>query len=485
MNRTRPTAVLRLASAVLKVTACALTIGSPAALAGTLELERCSTAGSRGLCGTVTVFEDRAAGTGRTIDLNVFVLPARNSRKKLPDPIFFLHGGPGGAATDAAPLFDGSPLRERRDIVLVDQRGTGESNPLECPIGDLDDAIRELGSFAFADVEGCRDRLQKSADLALYTTPIAMDDLDDVRRAFGADKINLIGGSYGTRAALVYMRRHGEHVRSAILRGVYPPARNLPTNFARDSQAALFDVLDDCAANGKCDAAYPDLRGQFDRVLKKLERQPTSATVTSPISGTEKRIPIDRDTFVAMLHYLLYIPSSASQIPSFIAAADDGDFEPALRSVSQFVAALAGQLSMGMFMSVVCAEDVPFYADDEIVLTSTNTLLGETMSRSIHDACRHWPQGKVPEGYKDAVRSPVPTLLISGEVDPVTPPHMAAKVAETLPNSLHVIAPNGSHAPMYPGCTAELVESFLDSASVKGLDPSCALRYDRPAFRIR
>ena len=190
-------------------------------------------------CGSLKVYENRATKQGRQIDLNIVVLPALRS-DAAPDPLFFLAGGPGQGAAKLAKVVREifRRVQSDRDIVLVDQRGTGKSNPLDCNSDDDSlQAIMETNEQVLDRLKACQAKYD--ADLTLYTTPIAMDDLDDVRAFLGYDKINVYGGSYGTRAALVYMRQHGDRVRSAILDGVAPTNMRLPLYFPRDTQRAL------------------------------------------------------------------------------------------------------------------------------------------------------------------------------------------------------------------------------------------------------
>ena len=253
------------------------------------------------------MFEDRDSRTGRTIDLNIVVLPAL-AEDKSPDPIFVLVGGPGAAATLTAGSFaDG--LREHRDIVLVDQRGTGRSNQLQCSAPTLGESINAMLTFDFYRPDECRAGLD--ADLTKYTTNIAMDDLDEVRGWLGYDQINLYGVSYGTRAAFVYMRRHGEHVRSSTLRGVAPPALLVPEQFALHSQWALDRLFADCEADEACRAAFPDPRGELDRVLKDIARDPVDIEVELPQGETTIALRFDDNSFASTILLALYGSNSA------------------------------------------------------------------------------------------------------------------------------------------------------------------------------
>src|SRR5688572_22596069 len=276
-------------------------------------------------CGTFKVFENRDTKQGRQLDLNIVVLPALSSDPK-PDPFFFLAGGPGQGAAQMA-----KPLRELfrqiltdRDIVLVDQRGTGKSNPLNCI--DPDESLKVLNEPEEAGIE----RLKKcmtgyDADLRLYTTPIAMDDLDDVRAYLGYDKINVYGGSYGTRAALVYMRQHGDRVRTAVLDGVAPTNMRLPLFFPRDVQRAFDRLIADCEADAACNARYPNLGARARALIERLEKNPPLAAVIHPRTGERGEVRMTAFLLTNIVTATLYQPLSASLIPALIERAEQKD----------------------------------------------------------------------------------------------------------------------------------------------------------------
>jgi len=201
-------------------------------------------------CGTYEVFEDRAHRSGRKIALKVVVVPA-TSPTPAKDAVLWLHGGPGAAATQTASAAGAGGFLEAlgrdRDLVFVDQRGTGESNPLACDLADDPaDLAAYFGElFPVAKVRACRTKVEAIADPRLYTTPIAVDDFDEVRAALGYDQIDLVAASYGTIAALIYLREHADHVRSAFLLGVANTNVRQPLLFARAAQHAMDLLLED------------------------------------------------------------------------------------------------------------------------------------------------------------------------------------------------------------------------------------------------
>ena len=275
--------------------------------------------------GTLTVLEDREAARGRTIDLRILVLRAKAATPAA-DPVFYLAGGPGQAATSLARGLATSWMREERDIVLVDQRGTGGSNELQVRLR-ADDASPQGLLTPLFDVEAFRaavPKLQAHANLRLYTTPIAMDDLDEVRAALGYARVNLVGGSYGTRAALVYMRRHEARVRCAILTGVAPPSLLNPLYHARGAQAAFDALAAECEAEPRYQTAFGDLRTRLATIISRLEAAPADVVLES--DGAEAHVQLTRDAFAEALRVMLYTLGSNRRVPLLVDQAFRGDY---------------------------------------------------------------------------------------------------------------------------------------------------------------
>jgi pimeloyl-ACP methyl ester carboxylesterase len=432
-------------------------------------------------CGTLRVFENRDSRTGRTIDLRIVVLPAL-SADVLGDPLFFLAGGPGQAAAQMAslvqPLF--RKVQRTRDVVLVDQRGTGQSNPLNCRAGgDSLHDLTESDDRALEHLRGCLARLP--GDVRLYTTTIAMDDLDDVRAHLGYDRINLYGGSYGTRAALVYLRRHPAHVRSIVLDGVAPPDMRLPMYAARDAQRALDRLFDDCDNDAPCRAAYPRLRDRTRALIDRLDARPPRVRVAHPRTGVVEEIEVSSKVVASIVFSALYSPLTASLLPSLIEKAEHDDFQGLL------ALAFAGEsatdsMSLGMQLSVLCSEDGPRYSADDIGREAGGTIFGTRLMAGQVAACRFWPRGAVAPDYYAPVVSPVPALVLSGELDPVTPPAWGQSVVEHLAHGRHVVMPGTGHGVASTACGNAIVAAFIDHGSADGLDTGCARGVQRPGF---
>ncbi|UCC83633.1 MAG: alpha/beta hydrolase [Gemmatimonadota bacterium] len=451
---------------------------------GTLSTEPCQIPETdvEARCGTYTVYENRALGSGRTIDINIMVIPALGASPR-PDPIVPLSGGPGQGATAAARGWSQSSFRRERDIVLVDQRGTGSSNPLYCEVaveGDLQSYLDP--AFTAEKYERCRERLEPLADLTQYTTPIFADDLHEILLALGYEQVNLTGGSYGTRAALVYMRRHPETVRTAILNGVAPIAFRNPLYHAYESQQALELTFERCAADPDCDTAFPNLEQEFAELIERLAREPAQVTMPHPETGEEVTLSVSRYAFAEALRTSMYYLQVAPSIPLLIHRAYEGDYaffvDLGLRSNMAIVDALA----FGMLLSVTCPEDLSRIDPAEIPALTDGTFLGDDRVRNQLAACSVWPARELPAGYGEPVSVEVPTLLLSGTIDPVTSPRWGAEAASHLPNSLHLVVP-AAHGVGGP-CISTIRHAFLEKGSVEGLDTSCVSEINLPPFDL-
>jgi pimeloyl-ACP methyl ester carboxylesterase len=432
------------------------------------------------LCATYPVWEDRDRKSGRKIGLNIVILPALNPEKS--EPVFAFGGGPGEAITEAAPGYAFfQAIRAHHDIVMVDQRGTGGSNPLECDFyGNPPDLQRVVtSSFPVDAVRACRERLEKIADLRLYTTAIAMDDIDEVRAWLGYEKINLEGGSYGSLAAQVYLRRHGQHVRAAALGGIVPPDELHPLHVAWAGQRAVDIIFDKCRADAACHAAYPNLKEEFqsifDRVKKGIEVE-----VRAP-DGRTARVHPSVDALAEGIRHSLY-SSDGSNFPQLIHRAATGDFTPLIQKAVSSEIDLANALAMGMLLSVTCAEQIPYIDDATLARETANTFLGDLRVQEQRAACQEWPRGPVPKDVHELVHSQVPVLLISGARDPVTPPQFGDRVAKQLPNSRHIIFPESSHG-NWGFCGIKLMSDFIEKGSTDALDISCVNQQKPPKFK--
>jgi pimeloyl-ACP methyl ester carboxylesterase len=449
-----------------------------------LSLDHCELPGVKGdvRCGTYEVFEDRAAKSGRTIKLKMVVLKSLGS-KPAPDAVFPLHGGPGAPATDLIELAHGilAPVRQDHDLVFVDQRGTGGSNPLTC---DIADDAKDLTSF-FGDilppdkVRACRENLQQHADLRLYTTPIAMDDLDDVRSALGYNKIDLVGLSYGSIASQVYMRQHPEHVRSVFLVGVATPNIKQPLLFPRSAQHAMDLLFADCTADKTCYSTFPFLKDEFGVVLSRFNNGPVPVEMIDPVSKEHVQVKLARSSFVEGIRLAMYSTFSQQFMPLIIHQAYENDYEP-FEEAAVHLSPGAG-VARGVYFTVTCSEGVPFITAKDLVDETQNTYVGpERVQRHIA-ACKDWPKGNIAPSYLDPVKSDLPVLMISGEVDGSSPTWFGESALKSLPNGRQIKIRYLGH--QFEGnCLRDIFTSFIKDGSAKNLDTSCTGKIRRPPF---
>lgn len=478
------------ASALL---ALALALGAAAAASAAAEpapLQSCRLRGVEhaALCGVLRRPLDPQAPArpdARSFDLHFAVLPAL-SRNKKPDPVFFFAGGPGQSAIDLAGPVGRLLARfsTRRDIVLIDQRGTGRSAPLRCDDDGLAGRpLREATDPALQQqaLTRCRLALQQlpHGDLRHYTTTIAMQDAEAVRLALGAGPVNLVGVSYGTRAALEYVRQFPQAVRRVVLDGVAPPDMVLPASFAVDGQAALDALLDWCQADVACRQQHPALRAQWQRLRAAL---PRDVTLQHPLSGRDESLRLTTDMLDGLVRTSLYSPLLASALPLAIDAAATGRWTP-LVGLAQALSGggRAGALAQGMHFSVICAEDQPLF---ERAGPVPGTDFGGSWSELYRQTCASWPRGHVQADFYRVPPAAVPVLLLSGAIDPATPPRHGDRVAQALgPKARHVVVPNAGHGVLGLGCLRDLVYRFInvdDEAAALTQDLTCADGLPRP-----
>lgn len=455
------------------------------------ELAACSQPGlpPDALCGTYEVFENRAARSGRKIPLKVVVIPAKGAaRERLSDPLVYFAGGPGDASIPGGGFLaqELASLHQRRDVLLVDFRGTGESGGLFCH-----ELQGEQGVQAFLDdflptpqVRACRDRLKKVADLSWYTSDAAIDDIEEVRAALGYSQLNLIGGSYGTRAVLTYMRRHPQSVRTATLFGVVAPDEHYPLGLARGTQEALDGLIAECEGDAACRGAFPKLRQEVDAVMRRVAAEPVRVGLIDPKAGRPFELRLGQQAVVQTLRYMLYSPSEAALLPLVVHHAAQGDFKP-LAQLARLFASVMTATSDPFYLSVTCAEDLAFIREKDIAPAVAGTVLGDFRVRQQLAACEGWPTRDLGQDVQAPIVSDIPTLLVSGERDPATPASSGHRVARTLKRGLHLVIADAGHSTSGmkgTDCFFGMVGAFIESGRTEGLDTSCAAGMKRPDF---
>jgi len=436
-------------------------------------------------CGTYRVSEDRGSRDGRTISLNIVVMPATGSEVD-PDPVVFLAGGGVVPATRYMGMMNRlfRTLRESRDIVLVDQRGTGKSNPLECPSLRGTPEPATLDSYVAA-LKACAVEMRKAADTRFYTTPDAMDDLDEVRAWLGYDRVNLMGVSYGTWAAQVYLRKYPAKVRSVVLHGPMPLDVSMFLDIARNAQETLDRVLDACAKDSGCNQAFPDVKSQLSPVLRRLARQPQTIAVKPEDGADAVTVRIDDLTFSNLIYAALASNRSAGDIPMFIHSAFEKRYEPIAQLLAQEVNAPPPAIPLapkGVFLSLLCAESIPMFTQNDVKGATADTFMGDFQLRSQMAQCSVWPAAKMPKAFWTAVKSDHPALILAGALDHTTPPRYAQHLVSSFSRGRFIELPQRGHMDA-DLCVAGLITSFIRSASPVDMDAACLAQ--TPPLRFR
>lgn len=460
-----PTAILSMAM----VFSCVLSLGSnaqgqtipdfPTASCHVTHVEDLAS------CGTLSVPLDWSDPDGEKIDLNIAILPPSGGQIDA-TPLFLLAGGPGQAATDAGRLIVVAlrGVREGREVILVDQRGTGASAPFVCDVDDLPATAsgKELTDRCMAGIPG---------DPRFFTSASFIKDIEAVRSAFGYELINLWGGSYGTRASLLYAREYPQYVRAMILDAVAPPSRSIFSNDAQTFSASLEKTFQACADDADCSAAFGNVAEKFDTLRQNLDQAPQKVA----FSDTQPEIEIKGREFTESLRGALYSPDTSAMIPFVIDRALAGDLDP-WRAIADN--GIISDVSIGLLLSVQCAEEAPRAVND----ANDTVYFAPAFDHTLKEACENWETASYPEGFGSPVTVDIPTLLLSGALDPITPPAFAEEAAETLANSKHLVAQAGGHSITAFGCVPLLIEEFLNDLDLAAIDGSCLDEISRPPF---
>lgn len=433
-------------------------------------------------CGVVKRPLDPSAPGGVHIDVHFAVLPAL-ARNRKPDPVLFFAGGPGQSAIElggtVAQLL--ARLAYRRDIVLIDQRGTGRSAPLHCaevpataPLAPGIEPDAQLSRL-----QSCLGQLKtlEHGDLRHYTTTLAMQDAEAVRLALGAAQLNLVGGSYGTRAALEYLRQFPRAVRRVVIDGVAPPDMGLPAAMSTDNQAAFDAMLAACRSQKACAQRYPTLAQDWQALLATL---PRVVTVSHPFTGALERVTLTREGLLTLVRVPLYAPALAAALPQALDEAAHDRFAPLL-GLAAALGGGASRLSEGMHYSVVCSEDLPSL---DRAVDAPGRDFGSTVAAQYRRVCADWPRGAVPPAFYRIPPAPAATLVLSGGADPATPARHGERVARALGAlARHVVVPEAGHGVMGLPCMRDVLFRFVDAESDEralAVDAGCALGIPRP-----
>ncbi len=422
-------------------------------------------------CGIVQVPENYEKPQGKQIGLHYAVLPAIQEGAK-PDPMLILAGGPGQAATELAPMisrmFD--KVRQKRDILLIDQRGTGKSHPLECDISRPDELIRSDDDQDLAELTA--DCLLKypDTDTTQYHTVNAVKDFESVREHLGVQQLNLYGGSYGTRVGLTYLREAPESVRTATLDAVAPPQVVIGP-FGQHGAQAFDAMLKNCEEQAACQEQFPNLEQDYFDVMSALEKQDVLLDTHDPLSFEPITINLTPGRFSSIVRMALYHPNTRQLLPYAIHSASEKNYNAVLGLMGGTMS--QSSIYLGLMLSVVCSEDLPRATEQLLAEDGDNQFIGARTGDAFIDMCKGWKSAPVPSYWAEPVVSDKPVLLLSGELDPVTPPSWGELAADTLPNSRHLVAPNASHTIASHTCANSLIAEFIETADVSALDGSC------------
>jgi len=432
------------------------------------------------VCGRLAVPENRQQAD-KTIELNIAVIKS-GSKDKLKDPLLLLAGGPGQGAVETfagiVKVFE--VLLPNRDIVLVDQRGTGDSHPLRCEIDPDEFAeLSDINSDAWKQwVRDCHDSLD--ADTRFYTTTAAIEDLEAVRKALNVEQWNLYGGSYGTRKALTYMKLFPTAIRSVILDGVVSQEEALGESHEANLRSTLSRIFEQCEADATCAEAFGDAEQQMWKFLDRLKENPISLRLQNSATGEFEEVTMTRDYAVIALRMFSYSPETMGLIPLMVSLANHGQPETMAYQAQMMMSSLNQGLNNALELSVSCAEDVPFMPESTHV---SNSLFGDNLFELMRARCELWDSIPVDPSFKEAVVSDIPTLLLSGEYDPVTPPQFAEKTMQTLSNAQHLVAKGQGHIVSTRGCMPKIVTSFIKDPTTE-LDTTCMNNFKNFSFFI-
>ncbi|HET7202818.1 MAG TPA: alpha/beta hydrolase [Steroidobacteraceae bacterium] len=425
-------------------------------------------------CSTLAVAEDRSRPDGRRIELAIGWVPS-SSKSPAADPVMFLAGGPGQAALESFPML-APAFREalrQRDVILVDQRGTGRSHRLDCPrvIGDEATAALDVTDSAVARdlARRCLEEIG-NADPRFYTTNDYVADLEAVRGALGAESVNLVGVSYGTRVALEYLRRHPGRIRAVVLDSVVPPTLILGAEHARNLDAAVDAQFARCEADVRCRERFGSPRARLDALLARLRATPVTVAYADPLTHERREDELTADALAGVVRLHAYSPPLFAMLPMLIDAATQGRYET-LVAQARMVGQLVGeQISVPLQLSVSCAEDAPWLVPDP---ADRDTMMGSSFVDVLRAQCEVWPRGRVPADFHEPVTVRQPVLLLSGEFDPVTPPRYGEAVARQLPHARHLVLRGQGHGVLGVGCTPRLLGRFLARPEPRRLDTGC------------
>jgi pimeloyl-ACP methyl ester carboxylesterase len=432
--------------------------------------------------GYFPVAENRKLNT-KKIKLHIIVIPASDA-KNVGSPVFYFQGGPGDAATGMIDYFLEHPVYHRnRDVVLIDFRGTGKSNPLHCSGTQVRNTVQACldEMFPIDSLKKCYTELSTIADLTQYTTEIAIEDVEEVRQWLGYNTVNVFGQSYGTRACQSYMRQYPDAVRSAVMIGPVPTFMTMPLNHAKDGQRAWDLLVEECKNDSICNSHYPLLKREFDTIIGKLRKNPIIAEYHNNEQHIHEKIVIRHGPFSDLIRSIMYSPSGQRQIPYLIHQASKGNFQQLIEiAISRNSEPYS--LADGFYLCVTCYEDVPYI----VQLPIDNTYMGSYRIEQQINACKQWKMGKVNENFREPVASDIPAFVIAGMRDPITPPHWADSVTQKMSKAQRLDIPQMAHGMKglsNADCFHTMINSFFDEPW-NAVNTVCIESMQPQAFKI-
>ncbi len=438
-------------------------------------------------CIDFSVPENHADVHSRRITLKVAIVKS-DAAQPSADLVTFLDGGPGGAATEDFPAIDSAfaPLLKDHHVLLIDQRGTGSSNALDCPqltaqARGTSNAELELMAEdpqrARQLLRDCLAEIGTKADPQFYTTTDATQDLEAVRQALGSPRLNLVGGSYGTRVAQQYAARFPGSVRSIVLDSAVPNTLALGQDHARNLEDALKAQLALCSAQAECKQRFGDPYAQLQVLRSRLRTSPATAQVPDPTTYELSTRTLTPARLAGLVRLYTYNGYTSALMPLMIDEALKGNYAPLLGQAQLITSDLSSRMTVGMGLSVGCSEDADLLKINE---ADRDTLMGISMVEFLQSACSIWPHRTRPADFHQAFTSDLPVLILAGELDPVTPPRYGEEILATLSNARLLTAPGQGHGIMGVRCVPELVAEFVSTLNPKALNATCLEKLQAP-----
>jgi pimeloyl-ACP methyl ester carboxylesterase len=417
-------------------------------------------------CITIPVPLDYRQPAGDKLALHVTIAPAFRQPSRS-DPLFVLAGGPGQAGSDILMLLDGTfrKVRATRDIVFIDQRGTGLSGKLDC------DNTKSLDELPLAEQEKIVAACLRSLDkpYAFYTTANSARDLERIRTTLGYGPVNVWGASYGTRLAQAYARSYPASVRALTLDGVASPEQIIFA-WGADAQASLDGVFRQCELDRGCHRVFPEVRTQFKSLLQRVNAGEIKLDYSHPRTTTRTRTTLEAPAFLQTIRTALYSPNTRNRIPFLIDSAGKGNWSPFVAQMHAMSDVAMNSVSLGLMLSVVCAEDMPRLTSAVVAEEERVSFLAGMEVKTIPAWCRYVNVPAIKYEEPKAIDAPV--LLLSGATDPVTPPHRAGETMKHMTHAQHFVVRNGGHVVSPLGCAPKLLREFLDRPG-QPLDAQC------------